>query len=68
MTVRDKGPKRPHRLLTAREAADRLGLSARLKHPERAVLRLVRDGDLVGVPVSRFMHVTEESVDRLICG
>lgn len=55
-------------LLTPDEAAKLLGLDKRVKHPGRAIRKMVRRGELAAVRVTRYLMIDPDSVDRLRAG
>lgn len=59
-------PKRPP--ISLAEAARRLGLDNVAKHPTYVVRGMARRGELVSIPVGRFLMIDPDSVDDLIGG
>lgn len=50
-------------LLSLQQAAERLGLCAVSKNPQNVVRQMIREGKLVGIPVSKWTMVTPESIE-----
>lgn len=56
------------RFVPIAEAARRLGLVGQLADPGRAVLNMIRRGDLRGASLARFVFVTADSLAEFIDG